>query len=117
MSTPNKERAPQRPRHWLWEDAWPVIRTEICIAATVAGSLTIVLLARRWATTFLGHGLLNAEIFAGSTVVNELIGQVEQRVRSRGETHDRHQRSAGRRSRAQNKRGPTNGTENGTNNA
>ncbi len=102
---------PKRDRHWLWEDAWPVVRQELCIAATVAGSLTIVLLARRWVTTCLGEGLLNAEIFAGSTVVNELVGQVEQRVRSQEENHERHQRSAARRARAQ-KRGATNGTRN-----
>ena len=117
MTTAQTHHPSERPRHWLWEDAWPVIRREVCIAATVAGSLTVVLLARRWATTFLGHGLLNAEIFAGSTVVNELIGQVEQRVRAREETHDRHQRSAGRRARAQTKRGSANATENGTGNA
>jgi len=117
MTAPQTNRPSEQPRHWLWEDAWPVIRMEICIAATVAGSLTIVLLARRWATTSLGHGLLNAEIFAGSTVVNELIGQVEQRVRSREETHDRHPRTAGRRSRAQTKRGSTHDTENGTGDA
>jgi hypothetical protein len=102
----------RKTRHWLWEDAWPVLRRELCIAATVAGSLTIVLLARRWVTAWLGDGLLNAEIFAGSTVVNELVGQVEHRVRSREEDHGRNQRSAARRSRAQ-KRGTTNGT--GTN--
>jgi len=101
---------PKRDRHWLWEDAWPVVRRELCIAATVAGSLTIVLLARRWVTACLGEGLLNAEVFAGSTVVNELVGQVEQRVRSQEETDERHQRSA-RRARAQ-KRGRTNGTRN-----
>jgi len=116
MTTPQAQRSSDRSRHWLWEDAWPVIRREVCIAATVAGSLTVVLLARRWATTFLGHGLLNAEIFAGSTVVNELIGQVEQRVRSREEIHDRHPRSAGRRARAQTKRGSAHGTDNGTGN-
>lgn len=106
---------PKRHRHWLWEDAWPVVRRELVIAATVAGSLTIVLLARRWVTTCLGEGLLNAEIFAGSTVVNELVGHVEQRVRSQEETDERHQRNAARRTRAQ-KRGPTNGTRNDTDN-
>lgn len=102
--------APKRDRHWLWEDAWPVVRRELCIAATVAGSLTIVLLARRWVTTCLGKGVLNAEIFAGSAVVNELVGQVEQHVRSHEEDHERHQRRA-RRARAQ-KRGSTHGARN-----
>ena len=96
-------------RHWLWDDAWPVVRRELCIAATVAGSLTIVLLARRWVTACLGEGLLNAEIFAGSAVVNELVGQVEQRVRCREEEYARRERSAARRARAQ-KRGSPNGT-------
>ena len=105
---------PKRDRHWLWEDAWPVVRRELCIAATVAGSLTIVLLARRWVTACLGEGLLNAEIFAGSTVVNELVGQVEQRVRTHEETHARHERSA-RRTRAQ-KRGSTDGIRNDNDN-
>ena len=100
---------PRKGRDWVWEDAWPVVRRELCIAATVAGSLTIVLLARRWVTAWLGEGLLNAEIFAGSTVVNELVGQVEHRVRSREEDHVRHQRNAARRARAQ-KRGSANGT-------
>ena len=97
----------RKERHWLWQDAWPTVRRELCIAATVAGSLTIVLLARRWVTACLGEGLLNAEIFAGSTVVNELVGQVEQRVRSHEEEHDRHHGRA-RRARAQ-KRGATHG--------
>jgi len=105
----------RKDRHWLWQDALPVIRRELCIAATVAGSLTIVLLARRWVTACLGEGLLNAEIFAGSAVVNQLVDQVEQRVRSQEETDERHQRSA-RRARAQ-KRGPTNGTPNANGNA
>jgi hypothetical protein len=95
--------------HWFW-DSWPAVRRELSIAATVAGSLTVVLLARRWVTACLGDGLLNAEIFAGSTVVNELVGQAEQRVRSHEEAHERQQRSA-RRARAQ-KRGPTHGTGN-----
>ena len=115
MSAAKKDPPHPAPRHWLWEDAWPVIRRELCIAATVAGSLTIVLLARRWATTFLGHGLLNAEIFAGSTVVNELIGHVEERVRSQEEAHARQQRTEVRRPRTQ-KRGSTQGPENGTGN-
>jgi hypothetical protein len=107
MTQERNTRRPQE-RHWLWDEAWPVIRREVCVAAMVAGSLTIVLLARRWVTACLGEGLLNGEIFAGSAVVNELVGQVEQRIRSREEEHERHQRSAGRRARAQ-KRGPTHG--------
>ena len=108
----NDDTHARREGHWFW-DAWPIVRRELCIAATVAGSLTIVLLARRWVTACLGEGLLNAEIFAGSTVVNELVGQVEQRVRSHEEDDDGHQRRA-RRTRAQ-KRGSTHGTgtENG----
>lgn len=112
MSTP-----PQRPtrpaRHWLWDDAWPVVRRELCIAATVAGSLTFVLLARRLATEFLGQGLLNAEIFAGSTVVNELVTTVEERVRRKEATHARSHRSAARPARTQ-KRGSSHGNTNGS---
>jgi len=87
MTQPNQKR-----RHWFWDDAWPVIQREALIAGTVAGSLTVVLLARRWATMFLGQGVLNQEVFAGSAVVNELVGQVEERVRAREEASVRRQR-------------------------
>lgn len=105
---------PDRPRrHWFWDDAWPVIRREALIATMVAGSLAIVLLARRWATLFLGQGILNQEIFAGSAVVNELVGHVEERVRAQEEANVRQQRRARRRTRAP-KRGSTHGTNNNT---
>ena len=108
MSQDRNARRPHE-RHWLWDEALPVIRREILIAATVAGSLTLVLLARRWVSAFLGQGALNEEIFAGNAVVTELVGEVERRVRSREEDHERHQRSAARRARTH-KRGTTNGS-------
>ncbi len=111
MAASDASNAP-REAHWFW-DSWPVVRRELCIAATVAGSLTIVLLARRWVTACLGEGLLNAEIFAGSTVVNDLVAQAEQRVRSHEETHERQQRST-RRARTPKRGAPhRNGTEDG----
>ncbi len=70
---------PPEPTFWQW------LRQEMLIAIGVAGSLTVVLIIRRWATELLGAGVLNQDVFAGSPVIAELAARVEGRVRPREE--------------------------------
>lgn len=73
-----KEPAPKPADPWEW------IRRELLIAASVAASLTVLLVIRRWATLALGHGILNQEIFTGDMLINDLIGKVEDTFTAKG---------------------------------
>ena len=61
-------------------DPWRIVLSELKLAAIVALSLTAVVIARRWATFWLGNDTLNADILSGGTFVNDLIGRVETRI-------------------------------------
>ena len=52
---------------------------EAKIACTVAGVISLVLLARRWTQCALGSGTLNQELFAGNLAVGTLMTAVEHR--------------------------------------
>src|SRR6266481_4107264 len=60
------------------------LKRELLIAISVAASLTVVLVVRRWATELLGQGVLNQDVFAGNAAIQELVGRVEERF-TRGE--------------------------------
>lgn len=77
MASRKKPPAPPPPPPAL--DPFAVFKRELAIAATVAASLTAVLLVRRWASALLGTGVFNSEIFAGNAVVTDLIAAVEHR--------------------------------------
>ncbi len=81
-------------------DAWSVLKREATIAAETAALITLVLLVRRWTAALLGEGLLDEEVLRESTVVSDLMEQLERRARAREEkthrgrsTKQRHQRT------------------------
>jgi hypothetical protein len=91
-----KKKPPRDPAREFLE--W--FRFELRVAAFVAGSITAVLLIRRWTTSLLGTGILNQELFAGGAMVNELVAKVETHLRQQEEEQRRaHKRQ--RRTRAQ----------------
>ena len=71
-SAPPPAPPPPTPAQLLWQ--------ELKIAGIVAGSITIVLLARRWTQLALGTGTLNQEFFAGNLAVGTLVSAVESRM-------------------------------------
>ena len=91
-----KKKPPRDPAREFLE--W--FRFELRVAAFVAGSITAVLMIRRWTTSLLGTGLLNQELFAGGAMVNELVSKVEAHLRQQEEEQRRaHKRQ--RRARAE----------------
>ena len=66
---------------------WRTLQREAVIAAETAAVITLVLLVRRWTAALLGEGLLDEEVLRETTVVTDLMQQLERRARSRKETN------------------------------
>lgn len=64
-------------------DPFELLLTELKIAMTVAGSLVLVIMARRWAGRFLGESALHPDILAGGAL-GSLVGQVERGFQQQG---------------------------------
>jgi hypothetical protein len=79
---------PWPPHDDVPRDAWSTLKREALIAAQTAAVITVVLLVRRWTAALLGGGLLDEEVLSESTVVSDLMAQLELRARTREEkTH------------------------------
>ena len=89
---PRKKKPPPSPNPKDDFTGW--LKHELLIAVTVAASLTVVLVVRRWATELLGTKLMNAEVFGQSGMLEGLIGAVERRYQE-GERHGGTRRRAG----------------------
>lgn len=66
-------------------DPLSTLKREALIAAQTAALITLVLLVRRWTTALLGEGILDEEVLRESTVVSDLMAQLELRARAREE--------------------------------
>lgn len=58
-------------------EVWKRLKREALIAAETAAVITLVLLVRRWTAALLGEGLLDEEVLRETTVVSDLIQQLE----------------------------------------
>ena len=66
-------------------DIRETLKREALIAVQTAALITLVLLVRRWTAALLGEGLLDEEVLRESTVVSDLMTQLERRARAREE--------------------------------
>ena len=70
------------------EDPYHVLRHELTVALMVAGTLTIVIMFRRWTGALLGHGVLNHELVGNSDLITRMIGKIEENLDARRKEAD-----------------------------